>query len=75
MEPLAIKNPAEISSSRQYQCFAKASEGDTVDNGPCLCQNTNREFQNEARTYVEALVVRSGSARGVAPLDSSVFET
>jgi len=63
MEPLVIRNLVEISSARQYQCFYKAGEGDTVDHGSCPCQNTNRKFQNEARTSIEALIVRSGSAR------------
>ena len=75
MEPLVIRNLVEISSAQQYQRFDKASEGDAIDHGSCLCQSTNREFQNEARTYIEALIFRSGSARGVTPIDSSMFET
>jgi len=74
MEPLIIRNLVEINSAQQFQYFDRASEGCTVDHGTCLCQNTNGELQNEARTCIEALIVRSGSTKGVVPTDSSMFE-
>jgi len=74
MEPLIIRNLVEINSTQQYQYFDRASKGDAVDHRSCLCQNTNGEFQIEARTSIEALIVPSGSTRGVSPIDNSIFE-
>jgi hypothetical protein len=74
MGPLVVRNLVEINSTQQYQYFYRARKGDIVDHRSCLCQNTNREFQNEARTSTESLIVRSGSTRGVARIDSGIFE-